>query len=172
MAERSREAGGSIVLIRLAALVGLTFWFIPLVATVAQAQTPTNLPAGVASVEIDNQPIDAVTTPVTSNSTPEISGRVDLGVPTVDLVVSGNGDVSVSAEVDGRGRFRTTLPQPLPDGQYSLTLSGQPIGTFAVQAQGQAQAAAARDPGPPLDIARVVPYPADFGNAMPGIGFL
>ena len=60
MTERSREAGGSNVLIRLAALVGLTFWFIPLLAAVAQAQAPSNLPAGVVSVEIDNQPIDAV----------------------------------------------------------------------------------------------------------------
>jgi hypothetical protein len=170
MAERSREAGGSIVLIRLAAFVGLTFWFIPLIAAVAQAQSPANLPAGVVSVEIDNQPIDAVTAPVTSNPTPEVSGRVDLGVPAIDLAVSGNGDVSVSAEVDGRGRFRVTLPQPLADGQYSLTLSGLPIGSFTVQAEGQS--AAARDPGPPLDIARVVPYPADFGNAIPGIGFL
>lgn len=170
MAERSREAGGSIVLIRLAAFVGLTFWLIPLIAAVAQAQSPANLPAGVVSVEIDNQPIDAITAPVTSNATPEVSGRVDLGVPTIDLAVSGNGDVSVSAEVDGRGRFRVTLPQPLADGQYSLTLSGLPIGSFTVQAQ--SQSAAARDPGPPLDIARVVPYPADFGNAIPGIGFL
>ena len=85
-------------------------------------------------------------------------------------MVSGNGDVSVSAAVDDRGRFRVTLPQPLAEGQYSLTLSGLPIGSFSVQPQ--AQAAAARDPGPPLDIARVVPYPADFGNAVPGIGFL
>src|SRR6185436_11435700 len=118
MAERSREAGGSNVLIRLAAFVGLTFWLIPLIAAVAQAQSPANLPAGVVSVEIDNQPIDAITAPVTSNATPEVSGRVDLGVPAIDLAVSGNGDVSVSAEVDGRGRFRVTLPQPLVDGQY------------------------------------------------------
>src|SRR6476659_3352594 len=100
MTERSREAGGSNVLIRLATLVGLTFWFIPLLAAVAQAQAPSNLPAGVVSVEIDNQPIDAVTAPVTSNAAPEISGRVDLGGPAVDIVVSGNGDVRVSAEVD------------------------------------------------------------------------
>jgi hypothetical protein len=176
MAERSREAGGSNVLIRLAALVGLTFWFIPLIAAVAQAQSPANLPAGVVSVEIDNQPIDTVTAPVTSNPTPEVSGRVDLGVPAIDLVVSGTGDVSVSAEVDGRGRFRVALPQPLADGQYSLALSGLAIGSFTVQAQdpaaAQNQAAAVRDPGPPLDITRVVPYPADFGNAIPGIGFL
>ncbi len=170
MAERSREAGGSIVLIRLAALVGLTFWFIPLLAAVAQDQSPSNLPAGVVSVEIDNQPIDAVTAPVTSNPTPEISGRVDLGVSAIDLVVSGTGDASVSAEVDDRGRFRVALSQPLADGQYSLTLSGLAIGSFSVQAKNQS--AAARDPGPPLDIARVVPYPADFGNAIPGIGFL
>ena len=123
------------MLIRLAALVGLTFWFIPLLAAVAQAQSSSNLPAGVVSVEIDNQPIDAVTAPVTSNANPEISGRVDLGVPAIDLVVSGNGDVSVSADVDDRGRFRVALPQPLADGQYSLTLSGLPIGSFTVQPQ-------------------------------------
>ena len=158
------------MLIRLAALVGLTFWFIPLVAAVAQAQSASNLPAGVVSVEIDNQPIDAVTVPVTSNPNPEISGRVELGAPSIDLVVSGNGDVGVSADVDDRGRFRVALPQSLSDGQYSLTLSGLPIGSFAVQSQ--ATAVAAREPGPPLDIARVVPYPADFGNAIPGIGFL
>lgn len=170
MAVRSREAGGSTVLIRLATLVGLTFWFIPLLAAVAQAQSPSNLPAGVISVEIDNQAIDAVTSPVTSNPTPEISGRVDVGVSTVDIVVSGSSDASVSADLDDRGRFRVSLPQSLPDGQYSLALSGLPIGSFTVQVQGQA--AAARDPGPPLDIARVVPYPVDFGNAVPGIGFL
>src|SRR5439155_19720709 len=32
--------------------------------------------------------------------------------------------------------------------------------------------ASERSPGPLLDIARIVPYPADFGDAIPGIGFL
>ena len=34
------------------------------------------------------------------------------------------------------------------------------------------QAETERRPGPSLDIARVVPYPADFGGAIPGLGFL
>jgi hypothetical protein len=35
-----------------------------------------------------------------------------------------------------------------------------------------AQADGERDPGPHLDIARAVPYPADFAGAIPGLGFV
>ena len=43
------------------------------------------------------------------------------------------------------------------------------IGVFTIES---GAANEQRVPGPLLDIARVVPYPADFGELIPGIGFL
>jgi cell division septation protein DedD len=126
------------------------------------------LPPGILSVEVDGQPIDAVTVPVTDTPTPEISGRVELGVQFIELAVANGEVIRFPAELDGRGRFRQAVPEPLPDGQYALYINDVLIGVFTVQGG----AADQREPGPRLDVARVVPYPADFGDLVPGIGFL
>jgi hypothetical protein len=119
---------------------------------------------------VDGQPIDAETTPTTGNPTPEITGRVELGVPVIDLAIADGEVIRFQAEVSNRGRFRATAPQELPDGQYSLYINDLLIGAFTVEAG--AETGEQREPGPLLDIARVVPYPADFGEQIAGIGFL
>ena len=176
------KAGGVEVLnARLAALVTILILISTLVSPAMFAQESAELPPGIRSVEVDGQPLDAVTVPVTNNPTPEISGRVDLGVTAVELVVGDDGAIRVTAELDDRGRFRAAVPQALPEGQHSLAINDLPVGSFAVDSAAQVtdetgQAAdetrQPRDREPFLDIARVVPYPVDFGDALPGIGFL
>ena len=157
------------VIHRLTAPVVVLLWVLSLIPTTVHAQYAEGLPPGILSVEVDGQPIDAVTIPVTNNPTPEISGRVELGVQVIELAVA-NGEVTrFSAELDDRGRFRVPVPQPLPDGQYTLYINDVLIGVFTIES---GAANEQRVPGPLLDIARVVPYPADFGELIPGIGFL
>jgi hypothetical protein len=158
-----------VVIHRLTAPVVVLIWVFSLIPTTVHAQYAEGLPPGILSVEVDGQPIDAVTIPVTNNPTPEISGRVELGVQVIELAVV-NGEVTrFSAELDDRGRFRVPVPRPLPDGQYTLYINDVLIGVFTVES---GAANEQREPGPLLDIARVVPYPADFGELIPGIGFL
>ena len=155
---------------RLTALVIVVINLFALVPSLTFAQYTEGLPPGILNVEVDGQPIDAVTVTVTSNSTPEISGSVELGVPTIELAIADGEVIRFPAELDDRGRFRVPVPQPLPDGQYTLYINDLLIGAFTVEAGTGAEQE--RAPGPLLDIARVVPYPADFGDAIPGLGFL
>ncbi|HEX2280672.1 MAG TPA: hypothetical protein VHG52_02810, partial [Thermomicrobiales bacterium] len=166
---------------RLVALVAVLVWTTTLLSPTIVAQDTEALPTGIRSVEVDGQSIDAVTVPVTNNATPEISGRVDLGLPVIELVIGDDGSNRVSAELDERGRFRVAVPQALADGQYSLAINDLPVGTFAVDSAAQVtdgpredrdEPSQPRDQEPFLDIARVVPYPVDFGDSVPGIGFL
>jgi hypothetical protein len=176
------KAGGVEVLnARLAALVTVLIWISTFVSPAMFAQDAAQLPPGIRSVAVDGQPLDTVTVPVTNNPMPEISGRVDLGVTAVELVVGDDGAIRVTAELDDRGRFRVAVPEALPEGQHSLTINDLPVGSFAVDSAalvtdqtGQAadEPRQPRDREPFLDIARVVPYPMDFGDALPGIGFL
>ena len=102
---------------RLAALVTILIWISTLVSPTIFAQDAEGLPPGIRSVEVDGQPIDAVTVPVTNNATPEISGRVDLEVQVIELVVGDDGAIRVPTELDDRGRFHVAIPQALADGQ-------------------------------------------------------
>ena len=154
---------------RLTALAAVVISVFSLLPAGVHAQYAEGLPPGILTVEVDGQPIDAVTIPVTSSSTPEISGRVDLGVPVIELAIANGEVIRFPAELDNRGRFRVPAPQPLPDGQYALYINDVLIGVFAVEG---GAADGERQPGPLLDIARVVPYPADFGDLLPGIGLL
>jgi hypothetical protein len=170
----AKTGGVEMLSARLAALTAVLIWISTLVPQIIFAQDAQGLPPGIRSVEVDGQPIDAVTAPVTNNPTPEIGGRVDLEVPAIELVIGDDGAIRVTAELDDRGRFRTAVPEALPDGQYSLSINDLPIGTFTVDSAAQAVADTSqpRDREPFLDIARAVPYPADFGDLAPGIGFL
>ena len=159
---------------RLTALAAVLIWISTLVPQTIIAQDAEGLPPGIRSVEVDGQPIDAATTPVTNNPTPEIGGRADLEVPAVELIIGDDGAIRVTAELDDRGRFRATVPEALGNGQYSLSINDLPIGSFIVDSAAQVaeDTSQPRDREPFLDIARVVPYPADFGDFAPGIGFL
>jgi hypothetical protein len=159
---------------RLAALVTIVIWASTLISPVIFAQVAEGLPPGIRSVVVDGHPIDASTVPITNTATPEISGRVDLGEPMIELVVGDVGAIRVAAELDNRGRFRVTVPRALADGEYSLSINDLPIGSFAVDSASQVRDETAQPGGryPLLDIARVVPYPVDFGENAPGIGVL
>jgi hypothetical protein len=159
---------------RLAVLTAVLIWISTLVPQTILAQDAEGLPPGIRSVEVDGQAIDAATAPGTNNPTPEISGRVELEVPAIELIIGDDGAIRVPAELDDRGRFRIVVPQALDDGQYSLAINDLPIGAFTVDSAAEAAADTSRsaDRKPLLDIARVVPYPADFGDLAPGIGFL
>jgi hypothetical protein len=151
-----------------AALAVVAIWVFLLIVPVTQAQYTEGLPPGILDVEVDGQAIDSATVPVTNNATPEISGRVDLGVASLDLAVANGNVIRFQAQVDDRGRFRASVPQSLTDGQYTLYISDNLIGSFTVSGALPEE----RKPGELLDIARVVPYPADFGDQIPGLGFL
>ena len=155
---------------RLTALIAVAIWVFALVPPGVHAQYAEGLPPGILSVEVDGQPVDAVIVPVTSNATPEISGRVDLGVQVIELAVANGEVIRFPAELDDRGRFGVAVPQSLPDGQNALYINDVLIGVFTVE--GGAAAEEEREPGPLLDIARIVPYPVDFGDVVPGLGFL
>ena len=155
---------------RLTALITVVACILTLVPTSVAAQYTEGLPPGILSVEVDGQPIDAATIPVTSNAAPEISGRVEVGGQAIELALANGEVIRFPAESDDRGRFRATVPQPLPDAQYALYISDVLIGVFTVASGAETEPE--REPGPLLDIARVVPYPADFGDAIPGLGVL
>ncbi len=155
---------------QLAILVAITLVLVPHARGITRAQYAEGLPPGVLGIEVDGQPLDLTAIPVTDSATPEISGRLDTGVTTIDLAIADGEVIRFSAEVDNRGRFRATVPQPLADGQYSLYLGDVLVGSFTVA--GSTGTPGDRQPGRLLDIARVVPYPVDFGEAVPGIGFL
>ena len=161
---------------RLIAIVAILCSLVALTAPGLVAQQGSTLPPGIQSVEIDGQAIDSVAAPTTSNPTPEISGRTELAIPTIDLIVTGTEPIRFPAELDNRGRFRAAVPQTLPDGQYTLAINDVPVGALTVDSAAQApqetEEEQATQSRPLLDIARMVPYPVDFGEALPGIGFL
>lgn len=163
------RAGGSDVRMRsISAILSLLLVTFGLVASHASAQYTGELPPGVISVEVDGQPIDSLAIPTTNFSTPTISGRVDPGASSVALAIA-NGDIlRFEAAVNESGRFRTPTPQALADGQYALYVNDLLVGAFNVAGG----AGAARQPGQLLDIARVVPYPADAAQSLPNLGFL
>lgn len=142
----------------------------------ARAQYAEGLPPGVVAAEVDGQPIDAANSPTTSDPSPPISGRINTGVAAVDLAIGDGEIVRFTLEVDGRGRFRGQPPAPLAPGVYTLYIFDALVGSFTIQDGGTAGANGnERERGggtPDLDIARVVPFPADFGDQIPGLGLL
>lgn len=147
----------------------LVLIFLPTLAPFAvHAQYTEGLPPGILGVEIDGQPIDSVSVPTTDSATPRVSGTVDPGTAVIELAVANGNVIRFPAEVNQNGRFRASVPQALGDGQYTLYLNDVLVGAFVVAGAAPAE----REPGRFLDIARVVPYPADFADAIPGLGFL
>lgn len=155
---------------RVATVILVAGWIFALTARLIHAQNAGDLPPGIVAVQVDGQPIDAATSPVTANATPEIAGRVDPGAATLDIAVTDGATTRFTADVNEKGRFTSTVPDALANGQYTLSINDVAIGTFTVN-----DATAAADESQTeglLDIARVVPYPVDFGDLIPGLGFL
>ena len=134
----------------------------------AYAQYEPVLPPGVQSLEVDGQPIDSVNAPVTNSSTPEISGRVDGSVASLELAIAGDDVVRFPATIGGSGRFRAVAPQEFPDGIYLLYVNDFLAGSFSIVGGTPGP----RSPGALLDIARVVPYPIDAAQFLPSLAFL
>lgn len=142
----------------------------------ATAQYAEGLPPGVVAAEVDNQPIDAVNVPETDRATPQVAGRINTGAATIDLAIADGEIVRFTLDVDGRGRFRGTVPSTLAPGQYALYIFDALVGSFVVTpdavAEGTPRARDERGDGARLDLARAVPEPADFGEAIPGLALL
>ena len=134
----------------------------------ALAQYAPTLPPGILAIEVDGQPIDSLNSPTTNNSIPEISGRADDSLPTIELAVADGDIVGFPATIGGSGRFRAVPPRELPDATYSLYVNDNFAGSFTIVGGTPGP----RLPGALLDIARVVPYPADAAESLPGLAFL
>lgn len=149
----------------------LVFLVVALVLTsngLTAAQNQPALPPGVLTIEIDGQPIDSLTSPITNSSTPEISGRTDGSLATLELAVANGEIVRFPATIGGSGRFRAVPIQELPDGVYSLYANEIPVGSFTIKGG----TPGSRSPGALLDIARVVPYPVDAAQSLPALAYL
>ncbi|MCA9862598.1 MAG: hypothetical protein KC432_06245 [Thermomicrobiales bacterium] len=147
----------------LVTLLLLGFW-----SAQAVAQNEPGLPPGILSIEVDGKPINSLTSPVTSSSTPEISGRTDESVETLELVIASADVTRFPARIGGSGRFRAVPPGELPDATYSLYANDALVGSFSIVGGTPGP----RSPGALLDIARVVPYPADAAASLPTLAFL
>ncbi|MBA3416692.1 MAG: hypothetical protein H0U10_15845 [Chloroflexia bacterium] len=148
-------------------------------ASVVVAQYAEGLPPGVVAAEVDGQPIDALNVPETAEPSPQITGRINSGLASVDVAIADGEVVRFALEVDERGRFRGAPPTPLEPGEYTLYLFDALVGSFIVtDADAGERRAGAEDDGgggtgaPRLDIARAVPFPFDFGEAIPDLGLL
>jgi hypothetical protein len=132
------------------------------------AQSEPGLPPGILSIEVDGQPINSLASPITNSSTPEISGRADATLATLELAVANGDVVQFPATIGGSGRFRAVPPQELPDATYSLSANDIPVGTFTISGGTPGP----RSPGARLDIARAIPYPVDAAQSLPELAFL
>ena len=137
-------------------------------ASRAEAQYEPSLPPGVLNIEVDGQPIDSLTSPITDSSTPEISGRVDGSLVTLELAIANGDIVRFPATIGGSGRFRAIPPQELPDAIYLLYANDVLVGSFSIVGGTPGP----RSPGALLDIARVVPYPVDAAESLPTLAIL
>ncbi len=132
------------------------------------AQYEPSLPPGILSIEVDGQPIDSLNSPITNNSTPEISGRADDSLATLELAIANGDIVRFPASIGGSGRFRAVSPQELPDAIYSLYANDLLVGSFTITGGSPGP----RSPGALLDIARVISYPIDAAQTLPTLAFL
>lgn len=149
-------------------MVLVTIAFLGLGSSRAIAQYEPSLPPGILSIEVDGQPIDSMTSPVTNSSTPEISGRADNSLASLELAIASSDIVRFPATIGGSGRFRAVPPNELPDAIYSLYANDVLVGSFSIVGGTPGP----RSPGALLDIARVVPYPVDAAESLPTLAFL
>jgi len=144
----------------------MTLWVVALtLATGLLAAAPVRaqyyngeLPAGVKSVTVDGKPINASASPETDKTSPVIAGTLDPGPTEAELAIADGDIVTFKVQVKANGTFQGTPPKPLKPGKYTLYIDDALIGDFTVT-----KAAA---PPFPLDMALLVPLPADFGDGF------
>ncbi|HET7095208.1 MAG TPA: hypothetical protein VFI22_17095 [Thermomicrobiales bacterium] len=158
----------------LAALL-VTCVALSLVAPAAHAQYETGLPAGLTEMTVDGQPIDATNSPTTDSATPTFAGVISTGAPSVELAVAAKrGEpVRFSLDANAKGKFKGPPPGPLEDGNWTLYVNDAMVGEFTVASGGAEGTPSPRGGGNQmLDIAQALPLPFDFGDAIPGLGFV
>jgi hypothetical protein len=130
------------------------------------AQYNDGLPQGVTQITVDGQPIDASTTPQINNRNPVFAGRLKTGPTTVELGLGDGTITRFTLDVDpSNGRFRGGAPDKLDAQTYSLYINDELVGQFVITG-----AAATPEPtGGLLDLARLVPFPFDLADALPGL---
>lgn len=129
------------------------------------------LPQGVLQVTVEDQPINAVTSPVVAVSNPRIAGSLGTGSINIEIAIAdaGGAVVRFPAEVNPRGVFRQRPPEPLAaGGQYTLYINDAMVGTFSIspEATGGSESAAG------LELARLSAFPQDAAGAIPGLGLV
>ena len=150
-------------------------WLVAIMATTglgatarAQYEYGDQLPEGVLAITVDGQPINAGATPRIANRNPVFAGRLEPGPTEVELAL-GNGElVRFTLEVDPQtGRFQGRAPNPLAPGTYTLYIDDEVVGDFVVGGEDGAAAG-----GELLDLAALVPFPADFNPAVANLGLI
>ena len=175
---RAVRIGGDVGIRRWLAVALMGALLLGPLASLVAAQYAEGLPPGVVAAAVDGQPIDAVNVPRTNKPAPQISGRINTGLPSVDVAIADGEVVRFALEVDARGRFKGRPPAALAPGEYSLYFFDALVGAFVVEESAEASPAARGQGGanraglPELDIARIVPFPFDFGDAIPALGLL
>lgn len=153
-----------------------TCWLVTLVVTallaapVAAQYQDLLLPQGVLQVTIEDQPINATTSPVVSVVNPRIAGSLATGGVAIELAIADatGAIIRFSAETNRRGVFRVRTPEPLqPGGQYTLYINDAMIGQFSISPDATGAGGATG-----LELARLSSFPGDAGNAIAGLGLV
>ncbi len=130
------------------------------------------LPQGVLQVTIEDQPINAVTSPVVNVVNPRIAGSIATGGITIELAVAdaSGAVVRFPTDVNARGVFRQRPPEPLqPGGQYTLYINDAMVGQFTISPD--ATGGSGGDTTN-LELARLVAFPQDTGGTIAGLGLV
>jgi hypothetical protein len=129
------------------------------------------LPQGVLQVTVEDQPINAVTSPVINVVNPRIAGSLATGGITIELAVAdaSGAVIRFPTEVNARGVFRQRPPEPLqPGGQYTLYINDAMVGQFTISPDATGGGSGTTN----LELARLVAFPQDTGGAIPGLGLV
>lgn len=129
------------------------------------------LPQGVLQVTVEDQPINAVTSPVVPVVNPRIAGSLGTGSINIEIAIAdASGAVSrFPAEVNPRGVFRQRAPEALQaGGQYTLYINDAMVGQFSISPD----ATGGGDGAAGLELARLGAFPQDAGGAIAGLGLV
>lgn len=132
-----------------------------------QYQYDDQLPSGVLAVTVDGQPINASATPTIANRNPVFAGRLAPASDEVELALRDGEVIRFTLEVDPTtGRFQGRAPDPLDPATYTLFIDDDAIGDFVISGE-----TAPAEGGALLDLASLVPFPADL-EGIAGLGFV
>jgi hypothetical protein len=155
----------------------LIFWLVMFVMTAMLAAPAAAqyqdvlLPQGVLQVTVEDQPINAVTSPVVSVVNPRIAGSLGTGGITIEIALAdaSGAVIRFPTDVNARGVFRQRPPEPLQAGaEYTLYINDAMVGQFSISPD----AAGGGDGATGLELARLGTFPQDAGGAIAGLGLV